>query len=431
MRDLVLLLVVVSALPLAVARPFFGLLLYSWLSYMRPQDHAWTIGNHVPLSQIAALAMVGGLLLAWRRERLVTATTQTVLLVLLVMWIALSTATAILPEVAKSFGHYWKAIAIALVTTGIVHDRRRLRILWMVIAFSLGLLGAKYAVHGLLRGGVRFDSGPGGFFLDNNSFAVGLAMVVPLLIAVALTEESRWLRAAAAAVAILCVVTVIFTFSRGGLLTLAVVGLAMLVRSRHRWVSAAVVAIALACVLAVSSERLREGYVERVSTIADFEQDPSAVARLSVWQTCWRVFLDFPLLGVGPDNLQVVYWRYSEEGAQFRVAHNAFLQILSESGLPALVLFVALFGVSFWRLERQRRGPVPWASTYAAMLQVSLLAYVTGAMFLSLAYLELVYHLLALGVCLEVASRGEAELAAEELPLGAAWLAPPMSTEAG
>jgi hypothetical protein len=64
------------------------------------------------------------------------------------------------------------------------------------------------------------------------------------------------------------------------------------------------------------------------------------------------------------------------------------------------------------------------------MLQVSLLAYVTGAMFLSLAYLELVYHLLALGVCLEVASRGEAELAAEELPMGAAWLAP-MSTEAG
>jgi probable O-glycosylation ligase (exosortase A-associated) len=275
-----------------------------------------------------------------------------------------------------------------------------------------------------VRGGARFDSGPGGFFKDNNSFAVGLCMALPMLVAVALSEERRLLRVAAGGLAALCVVTVFFTFSRGGLLTLAIVGVALLARSRHRWLSAAVVTIALLGVLALSSERLRESYMERVGSIANFQEDPSAMARLSTWETSWRVFLDYPLLGVGPDNVQVVYWRYSPEGAQFRVAHNAFLQILSECGLPALLLLLALFGVSFVRLERLRRGPVPWAATHAGMLQVSLLAYVAGSMFLSLAYLELVYHLLALGVCIELAARGEMELAGEELPVAARWLAP-------
>lgn len=424
MRDLIVLALVAGALPFAIARPFFALLLYSWLSYMRPQDHTWSFATGLPLSQAAALAMLGGLVLAWRRERVVTVTTQTVLLVLLVLWIALSTATAILPELANSFGHYWKAIAIALVTTGLVHERRRLRALWLVIAFSLGLLGAKYAIHGLVRGGARFDYGPGGFFKDNNSFAVGLCMVLPMLVAVALSDERRLLRAAAGALAALCVVTVIFTFSRGGLLTLAVVGVALLARSRHRWLSAAVVTIALVGVLAMSSERLRESYLERAGSIANFQDDPSAVARLAAWETSWRVFLDYPLLGVGPDNLQVVYWRYSPEGAQFRVAHNAFLQILSECGLPALLLLLALFGVSFVRLERLRRGPVPWAATHAGMLQVSMLAYVAGSMFLSLAFLELIYHLLALGVCVELAAHGEMELAGEQPPVAARWLAP-------
>jgi putative inorganic carbon (HCO3(-)) transporter len=423
-RDLVLLATVLAALPFAVARPFFGLLLYSWLSYMRPQDHTWTIAGELPLSQVAALAMVGGLVLARRRERLLAITPQTILLVLLLLWIALSTVTAVLPEVAASFGHYWKAIAIALVTTGLVQERQRLRALWIVIAFSLGLLAAKYALHGLVRGGARFDTGPGGFFLDNNSFAVGLCMVLPMLVAVTLTERSAWVRAAAATMAVSCVITVVFTFSRGGLLTLVVVGLALLLRSRHRWVSAALVVVALAGLLALGNDRLREGYVERISTIADFEEDASAVARLEVWETCWRVFLDYPVLGVGPDNFEVVFWRYTREGTRFRVAHNAFLQLLTESGLPALLLFVALFAVSLWRLERVRRGPVPWASTYAGMLQVSLLAYATGAMFLSLAYVELVYHLIAVCVCVELASAGEAALARPPRPAPAPWLAP-------
>jgi probable O-glycosylation ligase (exosortase A-associated) len=410
-RDLLLVAVIAALLPLAAIRPFLGLLLYSWVSYMRPQDLSWGFARNLPLSQAAAIAILCGLVLNFRRERVAAVTLQTVLLLLLVLWIALSTATAVLPELAAVFPHYWKAIAIAILTTGLVQDRHRLRLLWMVIAGSIGLLGSKYGLFGVLRGGARFNEGPGGFFSDNNSFAVGLCMVIPMLIALAQTERRWFVRLPFYAMVALSVATVIFTFSRGGMLTLLVVGAGLLVRSRHRLLALLMVALVAVVVLA-TSDGIRERYLERAATIADYKEDPSALGRLASWQTCWRIFLDHPMLGVGPDNLQAVYWRYNPRGDRFRVAHNAYLEMLSESGLPALALYVAAFLATLWRLERLRRRGEPWFGTFAAMLQVSLLAYLVGSLFLNLAYLELAYHLIALGVCLEVAAEVERERAA-------------------
>ena len=116
-----------------------------------------------------------------------------------------------------------------------MRDRRRFRILVMLIAFSIGFLGAKRGLIGLLRGGARYNDGPGGFMSDNNSFALVLNMILPLLVA---HRHGREAEAAAdrrrRVVAALCAVTVLFTFSRGGLLTLAAIAPLLVWRSRHR-----------------------------------------------------------------------------------------------------------------------------------------------------------------------------------------------------
>ena len=44
MRDLFVLTVVYGSLPVILFRPFYGLLVYSWLAFMRPQDMAWGVG---------------------------------------------------------------------------------------------------------------------------------------------------------------------------------------------------------------------------------------------------------------------------------------------------------------------------------------------------------------------------------------------------
>lgn len=424
MRDLLVIVAVIASLPIIVLRPFYGLLVYSWLAYMRPQDMAWGPSKVMPLSLWVAAAILAGLVLALGRERPFTWAPETLLMAVLAGWIGLTTYLAIFPDVANvAFGRYWKAILIALLTTGMVRDRRRLRILFLVIAASIGLLAAKYGVFGLLRGGTRFDNGPGGMLNDNNTFALGLNMVLPLLLAVVATERSRLLRLAAGGMALLAILTILFTFSRGGLLTLGVVGVLLIWRSKRRLLATAVLALGLVAAVALTSGDLKEQYLERAASIRNYQQDNSALGRLNSWKVSWLVFQDYPVFGIGPNNLEMVFDQYTPRRVRFHVAHNSYLELLAECGLPGLLLFLAMLGAAFLRLERLRRRPAaPWVGIYAGMLQASLAAYMVGSMFLNMAYFDLVYHLVALGVSLEIAAMGAAEEdeAAAEAPGGAA-----------
>lgn len=420
MRDLVVLAIVFATLPVIVFRPFFGLLTYSWLAYMRPQDMAWGMSHWLPLSEWVAIAMVAGFVVT-RREHLMVIKLQTVLLILLGLWISLTVLTAVAPEMSEEvYGHYWKAIAIALVTTGLVRDKERFLLLYLLIPFSIGFLGAKRGLVGLLRGGIQYNDGPGGLMKDNNSFALMLNMMLPLLVGIATTDERKWVRVTAAVMAALCVPTIFFTFSRGGLLTLCVVSALLFWRAKNRLVIAGLMAAALVAFFAFTSASITERYLDRAASIGDYEEDGSAQGRLNAWKTSWYVFLDYPVVGVGPNNLAAVFQRYSPEADRFRVAHNAYFQILAESGLPALLLFLAAIGAALWRMERLRRlcqntTPLRWVEVQARMLQVSIAAYLAGSMFLNTAYNEVIYHLIALTVCLEVVAAQPAE-AREEIP---------------
>jgi probable O-glycosylation ligase (exosortase A-associated) len=437
-RDLIVLAIVFASLPVIVFRPFFGLLAYSWLAYMRPQDMAWGMSRVLPLSQWVALAMLLGIVVTLGRERLATFKLQTVLMALLALWISITVLTAVLPEMAKVvYGHYWKGILIAVLTTGLVRDRERFRTLVILIAFSLGFLGAKRGLFGLLRGGAQYNDGPGGFMADNNSFALMLNMCLPLLVGIAATDPRRWVRTTATAMAVLTVPTILFTFSRGGLLTLCLVSGLLIWRSKNRWLVAAVMAVSLLGVVALTSESVTEKYLQRAETIDDYEEDGSAMGRINAWKTSWYVFLDYPVLGVGPNNLAAVYQRYSPQPGRFRVAHNAYFQLLAECGLPALLLFLAAISAALWRMQRLRdQTGQPWIETQARMFQISILGFLAGSMFLNMAYNEVIYHLVALTVCLEVVAEAEAHAAA---PAGSAaasedvpwWKRPQAATVAG
>jgi len=431
-RDLLILAVIYGSLPVILFRPFYGLLVYSWLAFMRPQDMAWGASRDLPLSQWVAIAMVIGLVLAVGRERLMTWKPQTVLLLLLAGWITLSTLLAVVPEMAEDiYGNYWKAILMTVLATGLVRDRRRLRLLLLLIVFSIGFLGAKRGLYGLMRGGVRFDDGPGGFMSDNNSFALALNMILPLLVGLAIVEKQRIVRIGAAVAAALCLLSILFTFSRGGFLTLVVVGGLLVWHSQRRFLVAGLLALSLAGFLLLTSEQISQQYVERARSIQSYEEDGSALGRINAWQTSWRVFLDYPLTGVGPNNLAAVFQRYQPGEDRFRVAHNAYFQLLAECGLPALLLFLGAIGVAWWRLQRLRGGTAPpWIEVQARMFQISIAGFLVGSMFLNTAYSELIYYLIGLSVGLEVVAGSEAaessaaapSMPSEDIPW---WKQPP------
>ncbi len=406
MRDLLILAAVYASLPVIFFSPYFGLLVYSWLAYMRPQSLAWGASRVTPLSAWVAIAMLAGIALALGREKLFSLKAQTFLLFALGAWISLTTWRAVSVDDAwVVYGFYWKAILISIVTTGLVRERRRLSILLIVIALSIGLLGTKSGIAGLLQGGTRLNQGPGGLMADNNNYALGLNMTIPLLLGIAMAERAKLLRMAAAAMAFLSILTVLFTFSRGGLLTLCAMGALLIWRSKHRIVATAVLLLGILGFFLFSNPQLREAYFARAESIGSYEEDNSAQGRLMAWRQSLQIFEDHPVFGVGPNNMETVFPTYSDGIHRFHVSHNAYLELLAECGFPSLVLFLLLLGVTLYRLDRLRRFPsAPWVETYARMIQISIVAYMTGSLFLNMAYFDLIYHLVGISVSLEVAA---------------------------
>jgi O-antigen ligase len=122
--------------------------------------------------------------------------------------------------------------------------------------------------------------------------------------------------------------------------------------------------------------------------------------RLRFWRAAAEMAVDHPLTGVGFGGsnwvaLSSQYLPGGNDGGHF--VHNNYLQILVDSGFPALAFFLALLLASFWWLNRQRRRwktTLPDLAILCGALQASLLGFAIGSTFLSRVAYDFIYILL-------------------------------------
>jgi len=414
MRDYLVLALVLATLPLALYRPWFGLLGFSWLAYMRPQDLAWGTAAQLPLSKWVALALWGSLILRgklnpFRRNAITWA------MLAMWLWLLVSCAFAGDREVALAkFEDITKVMLIAMLTVVLVADRFRFRMTMAVIGLSLGFLGLKYGVYGVVAGGVHFTRGVGGMIGDNNDFALALNMALPLLVYLGWDLRRPLLRMACWGLVPLMAITVVFTHSRGGFLSLAAVTLYLVSQSRHR-IAAAIVVL---CVAGVGSFVVPDSFYDRIASIADYENDGSSMGRLNAWQAAIEMANDSPIVGVGLDNFLFAFAEYAPDPDDVHVAHNTWLQVLAEAGYTGLLIYAALFTSTLWTLwrvrRRARRWQMAWAERGAIALGASLLAFVVGGTFLSRAHFDLIYHVMAMVAALDRITMFEVRTALSE-----------------
>jgi O-antigen ligase len=121
-----------------------------------------------------------------------------------------------------------------------------------------------------------------------------------------------------------------------------------------------------------------------------------------------------PLLGLGISNFGKAECTISDRALnpmrrgplKCSAAHNSYLQAGAELGIPGLVLFVsAIFGSIFAMLRLRRRIPRSWArgdpeqrflAQAPTYLAVSMLGFGVNCFFVSFAWMDPIYFLLAL-----------------------------------
>ncbi len=404
MRDLFVFGIVLLSLPFGFRVPFVGLLTFTWLAYMRAQDLCWGFARSQRFSLWVGLVMILGWAVHEAGKRPFTrrdfrATMMILLLILTTISLALATDQS--SYVITRYVEYAKIIVVALFTLGQVDSRKRLKLMLLTIALSLGFFGIKGGIHGILTGGGTIQRGPGGMLEDNNDFALALVMNVPLMLYLGLEGSKPWMRRLAITGVVLTMGTITLTHSRGAFLALAGVMLLLWLRSRRKGMGAMILVGAALAFFVVLPKHVRS----RIASIGHYKQDSSAMGRLQAWQIAFREIKAYPILGVGIRNYQV-HWDEFKEGivsgeAYAKVAHNSYLQVWAEGGTIAFLVYLAMLFSSFATLRKLRRLGMKtrggeWISNYARMFEASLLGYMIGATFLNRGHFDLIYHLVAL-----------------------------------
>jgi len=203
----------------------------------------------------------------------------------------------------------------------------------------------------------------------------------------------------------LSIVALFATYSRGAFvgfsLVLPLIGLQ--IRTKDK----ALLAVGFAACLVIYFTP--QQWVERILTITPtaYRADASGAQRMKSWYVAVRLGIDHALLGAGFHPFSpAVYERYLPGYSDSHDAHNHFLQVFAEHGLPGLVVFVALMAAvlfHLWRLVRTVRGDPQreWIGSYAWMIGIALFAYATEGLFINMPYSDLYFNLVAVAIVLQ------------------------------
>ncbi|MCI0546162.1 MAG: putative O-glycosylation ligase, exosortase A system-associated [Candidatus Rokubacteria bacterium] len=403
-RDLVLTTIIVGLLPFCLARPWIGILAWSWIGFMNPHRLTWSFAYSMPFAQMVAIATTVGVVFMKDRPRM-PFSRELWFLGLLWATFAYTTIFAYYPQAAwDQLIKVSKIFLFTFLTVYLMQDAGKVRWLLWVIAISFGFYGFKGGIFAIMTGG-RFHvlGPPGSFFGGNTEVGLVLTMTLPILIYLRRTESERWVRHGLLAVFFLSIVAILITYSRGALLGLAIVLAVLFLRARSKVVAIILVGIGLP--LAMSS--LPDQWFGRMETIQTYERDRSAMGRIEAWRVATEIANDHPFVGGGFRTFTTQIFRlYGFE--QGRDAHSIYFQILGEHGYLGLALFLLLIGstlLSLRRLARRTFDDDPakrWIPECAQMIEASILAYLIAGAFLSMSYFDYFYTLVAITVLLKV-----------------------------
>ncbi len=171
-----------------------------------------------------------------------------------------------------------------------------------------------------------------------------------------------------------------------------ILGLVFVMQARGVWLALAAVAVVGVCVrwpkvlqtlplwVAAGWVVFAQGWFQRLAfvTLGDGALGGFS-SREEIWTRAAQAVMDFPLTGMGMgawERVGPLLYPYTNIGFATTVphAHNLFLQVGVDLGLPGLVLFLAMLGINLWMgwhaysAHRRRNNPALAALSLAVFL---------------------------------------------------------------
>jgi O-antigen ligase len=312
------------------------------------------------------------------------------------------------------------AFAILMFATNfLINTKQRLlmtiRVIVLAETFASTWLYKQYYIYHMPR--------PLGPSADPNYEALSLVMTVPLAIWLMRHEiRDLWKWVGRICTPILGF-AVFVSQSRGGLLALFVMAALLWVNSQRkaRLVFAFILGATVMFAVAPSQVLQRIGEIQFQGP-AETGPEVSTRARVELARAGIAMMVDHPLFGVGLGQFQAFEFHYNPMLVSFEanphVAHNTYVQLGAEGGIPTLVLYLVILGatLSTCRSAQKMKGVPEDIAALALALQIGLIGIMVAEFFLTAQYIKEIWVFISLAPNLYAIS---SHAAAEAISQGA------------
>lgn len=369
-------------------RPFWGLLVYLALLYIRPQEFIGAFRGQ-PIMLVVAIIIIGTLIVhrTLRKEGFPAfKMPQTLVMVVFLIIIPLSHLQIFYLTAARdSFMAFLPTFLFFFMMVSLVENIEQLKTTYMflfIITFLLAVNGIYQYHHGtdiagqtMFQGRIRWI----GIFEDPNDLGLTILVFTPFALVNSFSRKKNILKRLLWLLAFFVLIYALYlTNSRGTFLGLIAIFTYFFVNRFGKLKGAGIGIAFLLVILALGPGRLSE-----IST-----EEASASGRLDAWATGLNLFFYRPILGIGFGN-------FTEH--HHLTAHNSVVLCMAELGLPGVFAWMFLSVKSFKDLLTiDKINKSGWMQEHLETIQLALVGFFVSAFFLSRTYNEVYYIVIAL-----------------------------------
>lgn len=279
---------------------------------------------------------------------------------------------------------YTSSMFLVVITVTLVDTLEKLR--WTILVIIGSYAWASLYLIREWQLGSKMSAGfrPGWIVSDSNLFSTAAIFAIALAFYFMRGEGPRWERYYCGICLLLMLVGTTLCASRGGFLGLVTACALLAWRTKNRIRNLGLIMILvlpLSLLLPVSPlQRFLHPSIAETG---------SEEAHQEAWKAGLRMIEAHPLTGIGLGNFKPLMPQYVDPGVTIvSVAHNMFIEVAAELGLPALLIFVAIFIFSYLALSRIRKlkSSPKLVRKAASALQAGLLGFVVAGCFVSAEY---------------------------------------------
>lgn len=249
---------------------------------------------------------------------------------------------------------------------------------------------------------------------EKNYYAQIMLMLVPLGLFRFWGERSLPLRIFGLVGAIVASIGMVLSFSRGAAVGFALMLVILLfLRLIKLYQLGMFIVVAALVVALIPQYTLRLLSLQSVASLfsedsGTGEADSAITGRAIEMLAAYNVFIDHPILGVGPGQFKYYSKEYSDElGLDVlvgtREAHSLYLGIASQLGILGIFTFMAILFVTLRNLARTRIEK-PAMANMATTFMLVIISFMTTGIFLHLSYVRYFALMLALASVTSIVS---------------------------